>query len=937
MNYFLQDIAEKIIQNPCYQSDKSIIVFPNRRAGIFLRKYLKTSDKTFFMPQIMGMDDFVSQTSGMGIVKNEFLLFELFRIHKEISKTTNNDKYQTFEDFIPFADMLLKDFSDVDLHLADAKQIFTLLYNEKQIGEWDISNPDQLSEFQQKYLAFYESLYDYYTKLQERLKEANKAYSAMLYRNVAENIDFYADTLKWNKILFVGFCEISQSEYKIIDSLKRRGIAEFEADIDKYYMENGHEAGLMPRRNASLWKKDGYELPEYFKEEKRNFKLVSCPENTLQSEYVGNLLKKLTDTQDNTENTVIVLADENLLIPTLNGIPQCVDKINITMGFPYTYTLTHNLLLCLLDMYENRQQDEFYVKSLIQFLSHSIMEKNLGISNLRNRLTERFSKEKRFYIDGENILEIIPEIRNCGFEFLFSKKDIQPEELIEIYKTLALKTYPNCTTFRERISTAASYEIFDHFAELQQEYRFAETINILRKIYQRIAVCIQLSFKGEPLEGLQIMGLQETKNIDFRNIILVSCNEGVVPKGNSHNSLIPYNIRQNFEMFTYRDRDAADAYNFYRMLQRAENVHFIYQTDVEGGGKGEPSRFLTQIKKELARKYPNITLHEETVSINQKTDSKPITLSKAKDERVMESLAEMAATGYGFSPSALNKYRHCTLSYYYEVILGITPSAELEEDIDNSELGTQIHAILQQIFGRFLNSDINVSELPTGKELTDIIEQHFDENIFKNHRNRSGENYFMLSVAKTQIQHFIKQQIEFLNKHSGQIVCLEEDLKYKLHVTNNLDVVLHGIADRIEYVDGILRICDYKSGKVEDSDLAIYGDFFESENPFVNKKISDKWFQVMYYAWLYHKNHGTGQLEAGIFPLQNLGKFFIKASAVGENTVFGEKEMNRFEKYLIVLLSELFDKETDFVQTTDSKNCSKCHFKNLCGKDIKTF
>ncbi|MBO4741574.1 MAG: hypothetical protein J5605_08060, partial [Bacteroidales bacterium] len=432
MNYFLQDIAEKIIQNPCYQSDKSIIVFPNRRAGIFLRKYLKTSDKTFFMPQIMGMDDFVSQTSGMGIVKNEFLLFELFRIHKEISKTTNNDKYQTFEDFIPFADMLLKDFSDVDLHLADAKQIFTLLYNEKQIGEWDISNPDQLSEFQQKYLAFYESLYDYYTKLQERLKEANKAYSAMLYRNVAENIDFYADTLKWNKILFVGFCEISQSEYKIIDSLKRRGIAEFEADIDKYYMENGHEAGLMPRRNASLWKKDGYELPEYFKEEKRNFKLISCPENTLQSEYVGNLLKKLTDTQDNTENTVIVLADENLLIPTLNGIPQCVDKINITMGFPYTYTLTHNLLLCLLDMYENRQQDEFYVKSLIQFLSHSIMEKNLGISNLRNRLTERFSKEKRFYIDGENILEIIPEIRNCGFEFLFSKKDIQPEELIEI-------------------------------------------------------------------------------------------------------------------------------------------------------------------------------------------------------------------------------------------------------------------------------------------------------------------------------------------------------------------------------------------------------------------------------------------------------------------------------------------------------------------------
>lgn len=933
MKAFLELIAEKILQNPCYQTDKSIIVFPNRRAGVFLKKFLNNSEKTIFMPKILGMNNFVAETSGMKIVKNEFLLFELFRIHKELSLKNNNDKYQTFEEFIPFADTILKDFSDIDLHMVDAKQIFTNIYNEKQLLEWDISNPDHLSEFQRKYLAFYESLYEYYSRLQEVLKIENKAYSAMIYRKVAENINEYADKLKWEKVMFVGFHDISQSEKTIIKTLIDRGIAEYIADIDDYYLNEDMEAGRLLHKNSDLWKTKDYEPEKHFNKEERQFTITSCPEKTLQCEYAGNIVKQMLDNKHDIEDTVIVLADENQLVPVLNSLPKEINAANVTMGFPYTYTLTHNLLTSFLDVYDNFSNGKHYVKPVIQFLSHYLMEKTLGINNLQAKLTKQFTKDKKFYISGEELLDVVPELKISGLDFLFAKTEYRTRDLIEMFKKLAKKVKRNCNDLREQIALQSAYEIFDHFTELQEKYDFVDKISTLRKIYQRIAVCITMSFEGEPLEGLQIMGLQETRNVDFKNIVLVSCNEGIIPKGASHNSLIPYNLRKGFGMFTYQDRDAAEAYNFYRLLQRAENVHFIYQTDTDGGNKGEASRYLVQIEKELVKQYPNIHLSKQTLVTTQTSDSKELELSKPKTEAVIEKLKANASEGHGFSPSALNTYRKCPLCYYYKYVLGIKGPDSLEEDIEIPELGTIIHKILENMFIPFVGKQVEADKLPEGVELEQIIDDYFKENVFKDQRTNTGENYFMLQVAKEQIKRFVKKQKEELKNHEYTIIGLEKELFGKIKINKDLQVQIHGFADRIETIDGITRIGDYKTGKVNEDDLKGCEKFFEKKE-FTNENMSDKLFQVMYYALVFNKKHDYKEFKACIYSLKYFNQFCAEVSIM-DSPIITKKHLDTFEEYVKLLVSEIFNTEIDFEQ--DLEDCSYCDFLSICNQTGNRF
>lgn len=933
MKAFLEQIADKILQNPCYQTDKSIVVFPNRRAGLFLNKFLKASGKTFFMPQILGMDDFVSQTSGMKIVKNEFLLFELFRIHKEISLKNGNDKYQTFEEFIPFADTILKDFSDIDLHLVDAKQLFTNIYNEKELLEWDISNPEKLSEFQRKYLAFYESLYDYYSRLQEVLKKENKAYSAMIYRKVAENINEYADKLKWEKVMFVGFHEISQSEKTIIKTLMDRSLAEYVADIDDYYFDEQMEAGRLLKKNSDLWKTKDYEPEKHFNQGERQFTITSCPEKTLQCEYVGNIAKEMADNKHSMEDTVIVLADENQLIPVLNALPKEIQKANVTMGFPYTYTLTHNLLTSFLDIYDNYSNGKHYVKPIIHFLSHYLIEKTLGINNLQSMLTKKFVKDSKFYISGEELLTIVPELKSRGLDFLFAKTEYHPRDLIEIFKKLALVVKDNCNDMREQIALQSAFEMFEHFTELQEKYDFVDRISTLRKIYLRIAVCITLSFKGEPLEGLQIMGLQETKNIDFGNLIIVSCNEGIIPKGASHNSLIPYNLRKGFGMFTYQDRDAAEAYNFYRLLQRVENVHFIYQTDTEGGNKGEASRYLAQIEKELVKQFPNIHLSKQTLVTTQTIDSKELLLTKPKTEAVIEKLKANAQKGHGFSPSALNNYRKCPLSYYYKYVLGIKAPDSLEEEIEIPELGTIVHAILEELFTPFIGRQIDADKLPNGTDIERIIDEYFNKNVFKDQRTNTGENYFMLQVAKEQIKRFVQHQKEELKNHEYTIIGLEDELTGDIQINSDLQIKIFGFADRIETIDGITRIGDYKTGKVEPNDLKGCKEFFENKE-FDNENMSDKLLQVMYYALAFSKKHNCNEFKACIYSLKYFNRFDVEVSIM-DSPIINKKHLDTFEEYIKLLVSKIFDTATAFEQNLDG--CTYCEFESICNQQGKTY
>lgn len=952
MEYFLKDFAKRILENPDYQSESTLVVFPNRRAGMFLRKHLSDSGKVFMMPKIMGMDDFVSEVGRMEIVKNEFLLFELFKVHKEIIAGKNDAKYRDFEDFIPFADILLKDFSDIDLHMVSAKDIFANIRDSKAMDWWDVSD-SEMTDSQKKYLAFYESLSDYYEIMHRHLNDAGMAYSAMIYRKVAEearnNEQEFASSIKWKKIFFVGFCELSESEVLIINSLCRGGKAEFVSDGDRYYYNPAdasagmQEAGDMIRRNAVKVSGFNPSFKDNFSCGPKKITFAECPENVLQAEYVGNLVTRIADS-GNIEDTALVLADENLLLPVLNALPKSIEEVNVTMGLPYRDTKIHDLVLALFALYENvDNENRYYTKDVLEFLAQPVIDDLLEIKGLHSVLQKRFfcsGEAKTFRVSAGTLFEIISgKTGTSGLEvlkmfFVPQKPDIAT--FINIYMTF-VKTNFEGISVTDRTALEYSAEIFEHLEELQNDetLKVVETLKVLKKIYERIASCVRISFVGEPLKGLQIMGLKETKNLDFRNIIVLSCNESVIPRGNAHNSMIPFNVKRHHGIFTYLERDAAEAFHFYRLLQRSENMWFVYHTESSGTGKGEASRFLVQIEKELCPKYSKITIDKRTVAVEQGRNNESIVIEKNKTGAVMERLKKMADTGKGIAATSLNHYIACPLRFYFETVLGVKENPEYEESLDSSEFGTAVHDVLEHVFGNFKGGKVEKNGLKN-IDLQCFIQKEFDK-IFEGGRKNEGENYFFYSVAKKQIEDFIGHQKQELdNGSSFEIIELEKDIQQPIKTAGGVEVKIHGKIDRIERVDGKLRIADYKTGKLKTDDLK-YKKELDCEN---GTAPSDKWFQVMYYAWLYWKQLGAPKdfsLEAGIYPLQYRGDFFAKVSWM-DNDALTAQNLIDFEKYLTALVSRIYDEHQPFVQNNgNASNCRYCGFKSVCGVQVPEY
>lgn len=958
MEYFLKDFANRILENPEYQSDDTLVVFPNRRAGMFLRKHLSDSGKVFMMPGIEGMDDFVSEVGNMEIVKNEFLLFELFKVHKEMTAGKSDARYQDFEDFIPFADILLKDFSDIDLHMVSAKDVFANVRNSKAMDWWDVSNPG-MTQSQERYLAFYESLSDYYERLHRRLNDAGRAYSAMIYRKVAEeagsNESEFARSMKWKKMFFVGFCELSESESVIMNALCREGKAEFVSDGDRYYYNpadasaNVQEAGDMIRRNAR--KVFGFKpsFEENFSKSSKKMTFAECPENIMQAEYAGNLVSQLVGGGD-VEDTALVLADENLLFPVLNALPKDVGEVNITMGFPYKDTKIHDFVLGLFTLYGNVDgENRYYIKDILGLLSQSVIDRLVGIRGLHAVLQKRFfnNMEARiFRISAEDLSGLLEEkfgtdtLEKLAIFFPPQKPGVG--EFISRYLTFVKSAYGEMSA-TDKVAMEYSAEIFGHLSELQSDgtLNVVDTLKILGKIYERIASCVRMSFQGEPLKGFQIMGMQETKNLDFKNIIMLSCNESVIPRGNARNSMIPFNVKRHHGMFTYLERDAAEAFYFYRLLQRSENMCFVYHTETSGKGKGEQSRFLVQMEKELCRKYPEIVFEKRIISTAQGGNRGFNVIEKPKTGDVVARLKEMADTGKGIAATSLNHYIACPLRFYYEMVLGVNSGTEYDESLDSSEFGTAVHNVLEHVFGKFKGKTVEKPVLE-GLDLQKPIQEEFDK-IFQGGRKNEGENYFLYSIAKKQIEEFIEHQKQALDEGGRfEIIDLEDDIHGKIKTESGIEVDIHGKIDRIEKVDGKLRIADYKTGRLKVDDLK-YGGFDEGGEMIPNKNRneappSEKWFQVMYYAWLYWKKSGSPegfQIEAGIYPLQYRGDFFAKASWGGGDTLT-TGNLRCFEKYLAKLVSEIYDENRPFVQSSDTnKSCKYCGFKNVCGVVVR--
>lgn len=927
MESFLKEIAAKLRENHPDDLDQVTVVFNNRRSGLFLRRqFAQMGEQPFFLPQIMGMDELVAQLGGLEIVPNEFILFELFDIHRNLD--IKGRRFDTFEQFISFGDMMMSDFSEIDLYMADAKQLFSNLHDIKTLQEWDVEL-GSIDEAKNPYLDFYKSLYQYYTKLHERLSSQGKAYSGMAYRYVAEKIESLSEKIRSKHIYFIGFNALSACEENIILHYVKRGMGTLYSDGDAYYFDDrNQEAGFFLNKHKADFPSIGnYE--NHFSCGHKNITIVSCPESVIQTKYAGELLaQKIQKSENNQlERTALVLADESLLLPALNALPQQITTANVTMGFPFVGTSVHTLILKLFSLHQRRRGSAFYHQDVLDILSDYCITRLLQTEDMHALVSAHLSKGHFIYITCETIKEICPQAKDIMF--LFCEEEPSPKVFFELTQQLITALYGSkCldTNLKEKEALACLQRILDYFQEIQQRYNYIDTLKVLQKIYLRLAQRRSVAFYGEPLQGLQILGMLETRNLDFQNIILLSANEGTLPSGRRSNSLIPYFLRVAFKIPTYHEKDAVYAYNFYRLIQRAENIHILYTTDTNGIGKGEPSRFILQLRNELAKRYPeNITINEEVLSASNSTPQIPIPDTREKSEaiaKLQRSLAER-----GLSPSALNNYRNCPLKFYYENILSIRENDEVSDEMDQSELGTCIHNVLENAYKPFVGKNLTKEAL---QKVLDNLDTYIDEALkeqFQHGRNHEGRNHLLESVAKTQLSNFLKGEIKQLEKSEIKIVGLEQDPHYYLNVDvggENVRVKIYGRYDRIDIKDGILRIVDYKTGRVEEKDLIV-----KDANPDL-MNVSDKWFQVMTYAWLYQRNKNESQsFVSGIMPLGRLSAELMGASWE-EHTVMNAQQIDKFEELLKKLVANLMDPKIPFEANHESKSCNYCPFAETC-------
>lgn len=929
MDTFLRQIAQRIAADHPKDTDKVLVVFNNNRSKRFFTKQFDNLGKATFLPKVMAIDELIANLGGLEIIKNEFLLFELYRIHEELGGTER--KYQTFEEFISFGDLMIGDFSEIDQYMVDARAIFDNLHALKNIGEWDIEGSN-LTEFQRQYLEFYRSLYQYYERLHQRLLEKGQAYSGMAYRKVAERIDTLAENCPYEAIYFIGFNALSKCEERIIGEYARRGIGHLLTDNDIYFLEPHQESGFFLEKHMEKFPELRPVGPSHFETCRKQITIVDCPENILQCKYAGQLLTEHPEWLDpkEAESTAVVLADEKMLIPTLNALPDTSRpySVNITMGYAYADSLIHALAEKLLTLYRQHNAKGYYHSDLTEVLSDRFIGQLLEAHNLR-RSTENFLRNgNHIRCTEEKIKELLTlaDARNSDLaDTLFPDDTPTPDDCLTILRLVA-SALANSNllekNLKEKQALGSLVEVLDNLTELLLTYpETVKNIDTLEKIYSRLAMRHSISLIGEPLSGLQILGMLETRNLDFKRVILLSANEGILPAGRGGNTLIPLYLKEVFGLPTYVEKDSVYAHHFYRLLQRAEEVYLIFCSESDGMGKGEASRFLRQVECELAPRF-SIPVRKIAVKADTALRILPAAQPVKKSASVMQRLEEMGRRG--LSPTSFCDYMECPLKYYYSRVLQVKEVENMDEDLDAAQLGDCIHEVLEKSYAPHLGHPLQASVVKEALErLPEMMDTAFKK-LYSGGRNTEGRNRFLYSVAESQLRHILEQELARLERGEKLIIEGVEKEIEGYAITPNVN--LKGKIDRVDILNGCLRIIDYKTGRLEKSEIT-YNDGDES--------MPGKWLQLMWYALLYCRTHKpAGLVKSGIYPLRNLRsdvKMASWKSADWDDSEAVTPEMlDRFEALLRERITELMDPSIDFLPTPSKSVCQFCPVRNFC-------
>lgn len=975
---FLNQSAQYIFEkHPLAQLKNICVVLPSRRAVYYFKQALaKFSNVPFIAPEILAIDDFVMQMSGVNQIDAVSLLFELYEIFKKY------DPEVKFERFISWAPTLLRDFDTIDLYLVDnPKSIFEYMSEAKVLERW---NPAQLKSGKpafevtpvlDKYFKLFENIYNVYSDLQKSLTTKGLAYRGMAYRILAESvkqllIEKNENSVIFEKYYFIGFNALSASEEKIIETLVKTNRAETLWDADTYFMssEYNHKAGMLLRsyKNSGRFGKWNWQTDELLKGEKQ-MRIIGVENATLQTKIAGHIYAEAIAKNPEVP-TVIVLADENLLQPVIYSLNERISDFNITMGV----SLRGSMLFTLIDAVFELQQNiaEFKTKDggtvKMPKFSHRHIFKVLNHPFIRRYEQIKYAPEIKAKSQERTVFrKTLSEILRTNKVYLSQDEMLDLGENEPIFKILFSRWSDN-----PQKALFAFYDLIDELRNVYRDsndaieteylYLFLTILHRLEKIlFQNRELSLKsfkhflyelikqekIPFSGEPISNLQIMGMLETRCLDFERVIILSVNEGTIPSAKHINSLIPFDACIEYHLPVHSDQDAVMAYHFFRLLQRAKEVDILYvipNGEGLGGGGSEKSRFILQIENELVKENKNIKLTYPKIKFGQDNETEVINkIDIFKSEDILKSISKLIAEK-GIYPTSLSNYLKCSLQFYFDKIANISKREEVDENFGADVFGTWIHNTLEKIdkdFGPKIseeNIETIIGELE--KRLDEAYQEKFGGFVVE-----SGMNYLLKQVAQQLLNDFFENQkvsqrfpLEVVQAEQLIEVIFEKVIHGKLQ-----KIKIAGRIDRIEREGNVLKVIDYKTGKVVAKELETPKDLTLEEALIESDK--EKLRQLWLYQYLVTKSMFDGKLvlagekfenyavTAKIYSFRNLKeKLEVNLSFETAPTIFGFIEKS--EGVLTQIITELLNPDINFTQTTDTKICERCDFKGICGR-----
>ncbi len=945
MEPFLKELARKVNTEP--QFEQLTFIFPNRRAALYFRKHLsEVINKPVFSPRLLTIEDFIASFSTYQVPDKLELVHRLHVVYNQVVQV----RTEPFDQFYFWGEMLLRDFNEIDKYLVNAEQLFRDLRNQKELD----SSFDYLTEAQKKFLldfwkefdkhissnkeqfiGVWGKLFTLYKTYRQHLQQEQIAYEGLVHREVAENITSLAlNQYVPTQLRFVGFNALTKAEEKILTHFVAQG-SQMIWDGDEYYVNNkAQEAGEFFReyqQHDILKQTFTEEFPSNFRSTK-SIKVLGAAQPIGQAKLMSQILQAELENGLVPEDTLIVLPDEKLLMPVLYGLPDGVEKLNVTMGYSLGNTSFFNLMELLVELQIDKRQEYYKHRKVLSILAHPyVIAADAGLANARRK---EIQKGNWVQIPQSHLASVSPLHR-----IIFGNMD---EGLLP-YLQSVLREVGSLESILD-LDREFAFQFIKLLNRVQDitgvqkpdpdnRKEFVKSLRSFLRLLRQLARAEKIPFSGEPLKGLQIMGVLETRNLDYKNVFVLSLNEGAFPSFGGKGSYVPFNIRKAYALPTTEHQDAMYAYLFYRMLQRAENVFLFYNTETDQLGQGEKSRYLQQLIFESGLKLEFQVLHNPVMPLGVE----PIIIQKTEEvQQGIMKLNEGNTYFKGISPSALSTYLDCRLRFYFKYVARVKEPDEVEDELGARELGNFLHKVMEKFYKNLAQRKRNkLVEAGDFADSRTTIKKLLDEVFTATYNMEPGKKveYEGQSVI---IQKLVEDFATRILKHDQALTpfsmeAVEADgLLHRVKISHAPGyAVLGGKIDRVDRKEKVLRIVDYKTGndKLEFTSVA---SLFDRHS----KKREKAVFQTLLYAFLYQTNFplkADDQMITGIINREFLFGGAPFGLTLNKRLVYNVLPlMEEFRTHLITLLEEIFDPEVPFDQTPETDTCKFCPYTSIC-------